>query len=482
MDHKSFIDRYMSGKKFKSKYDLKENKFIRLVTHDGNHNGLVIDKGLVEDKKVFFPYDQCQPGGIYFIRQEDVVKWIIYTDKCITHFMYVNDIPDDAEVYIENDKFKASQLILSEKHDLRKYLLETYGVDKIIELRKGVGIEAVKKYIDFYFSDQTEEKALELIKTDKIYYFYVIDKTPTIIIEACKKIISAVPVFNNQISNDVLLELIKHNYNLILYIPDPTKEILITAVDEFNKIIQSGPCTCEGSKIEFKSDQKALDFLKENSLVSLIERAFVLLNSDNNNEEKNLFLNGIHDQIEDFIEKFIVDKQQTNNIFTGLIIQIYLTIYAHILYKFIKKSWTMIENIVFFNNFSTKSAVVRFLEDKLVMAALDQSYEAVELVEQYRRNEREIMFDRQQHEFKSLTNKWFMYALSKSWEAIKFIIEPSEDMCMFAIMKNWNAVKFIDSKYLTQQMYDLAAEQSEEARMCIKGIQEYGSHVITFDL
>jgi hypothetical protein len=56
-----FVERYMNGKKFKKNYDLKKLQFVKLVTHDGIHNDMVIKEGLNEDKNTFLPIGIGQP-------------------------------------------------------------------------------------------------------------------------------------------------------------------------------------------------------------------------------------------------------------------------------------------------------------------------------------------------------------------------------------------------------------------------------------
>ena len=93
-------------------------KYYKIIDPDG-HNGLVYKEGLNVDPRPFNPSGDCEPGGIYFSR-EDVFAFLIYGSR-------VYEVEPQGEVY-ENPsspkKFKAHSVVL-------KYVGETSEVETI---------------------------------------------------------------------------------------------------------------------------------------------------------------------------------------------------------------------------------------------------------------------------------------------------------------------------------------------------------------
>src|SRR5579872_2215212 len=86
---------------------------VKLTNSTEVHNNFQFKDGLNNDTITFYPKGRCKEGGIYFIEKKNQHKWIHYSNK-IGFMMYVRKviIPDDAKVYIENDKYKADKIIL----------------------------------------------------------------------------------------------------------------------------------------------------------------------------------------------------------------------------------------------------------------------------------------------------------------------------------------------------------------------------------
>jgi hypothetical protein len=105
----------VSGAQF-NKY-IKEAKIqlYKLTVESEIHNGFQFRTGLNIDTVRFNPTGCCCPGGIYFCEFSEIVKWLVYNDKVCIYYRPVT-IPDSALVYIEEDKFKADQLVLGDRH------------------------------------------------------------------------------------------------------------------------------------------------------------------------------------------------------------------------------------------------------------------------------------------------------------------------------------------------------------------------------
>ncbi len=68
--------------------------------------------GLNIDTEPFYPYGECQGGGLYCTTEEHINK---FSNKEYGKKIWKVTIPDDAQVYIEGpDKLKADRLIINE--------------------------------------------------------------------------------------------------------------------------------------------------------------------------------------------------------------------------------------------------------------------------------------------------------------------------------------------------------------------------------
>src|SRR5665647_3665118 len=105
----------LTGKEFNAKYTGKT--LVKLTSESECHNGFQFKDGLNVDTVPFNPTSECKPGGIYFCELSKFFYWTIYNEKQMIWYRKVT-IPDDAQVYVESDKFKADKLILSERHEI----------------------------------------------------------------------------------------------------------------------------------------------------------------------------------------------------------------------------------------------------------------------------------------------------------------------------------------------------------------------------
>jgi len=128
-----------AGTEFKEKYN---TRFYKVLAKDLTHNGFTYKEGLNIDTVQFTPFGGCIAGGLYFSEEEKVHLYgYVYGNKVATV-----TIPDDALVYVEEDKFKADKLEISNIHLLEdsKFL---YSCIK----RNGTAIQHVRDEL------QTEE-------------------------------------------------------------------------------------------------------------------------------------------------------------------------------------------------------------------------------------------------------------------------------------------------------------------------------------
>ena len=100
-----FICSEMPGHKFNKLYS--GTKFYKFLNDDLVHHGFKFELGLNVDHIPFNP-DKCTAGGLYFCEES----------KCYSYFSGYGkklgrvSIPNDARVFVEENKFKADKLIL----------------------------------------------------------------------------------------------------------------------------------------------------------------------------------------------------------------------------------------------------------------------------------------------------------------------------------------------------------------------------------
>src|SRR5579872_590438 len=110
-DRKQYIGKELTGENFKKIFA--DGDFVKLTNESENHNGVKYHDGLNIDPTHFIPNGKCKTGGLYFIEGKYTSHWIYYgITSGVMRFTRNVDIPDDARVYVEENKFKADKLIL----------------------------------------------------------------------------------------------------------------------------------------------------------------------------------------------------------------------------------------------------------------------------------------------------------------------------------------------------------------------------------
>ena len=111
--------------------------FYKILNESENHNGLQYKTGLNIDSKPFNPSGDCEPGGIYFAR-EDIFAFLHYGP-----WIRKVTLPKDAKIYEnpgEPKKWKADKVILGER---RKIDLEV--IKELVE--EGANIHADNDFV-----------------------------------------------------------------------------------------------------------------------------------------------------------------------------------------------------------------------------------------------------------------------------------------------------------------------------------------------
>jgi|SaaInlStandDraft_4_1057021.scaffolds.fasta_scaffold04655_3 hypothetical protein len=102
-----------TGKEFTDYYNKSNTKFYKILKEDLVHNRYKFIDGLNIDPIPFNPKGSCSAGGFYFTEYDKIAHWLTYT-KNLTYIAEIT-IPDDAQVYIEENKFKTDKFILNLK-------------------------------------------------------------------------------------------------------------------------------------------------------------------------------------------------------------------------------------------------------------------------------------------------------------------------------------------------------------------------------
>jgi hypothetical protein len=224
----------LSGKEFKEKYG--DKVLIKLTNKDENHNWFQFKTGLNIDTIRFNPTESCKAGGIYFSEVCFLPLWLEY-NKIKTMWCRKVTIPHDAQVYVEEFKFKADKIILAEKVLIgelniwrnEKYCMEALNIKYHWSDINYPQIQYLKNILKYIPETVTwyEKICLEIVKVNnKMIYNLASGGT------CCNKIL---PTENNtSIKNDVLteiyLEAIKGDFTLFNNLPIFNKNIINKAV------------------------------------------------------------------------------------------------------------------------------------------------------------------------------------------------------------------------------------------------------------
>lgn len=201
------------------------NIFIKITNNNQNHKGFQYKIGLNIDTLPFNPTGTCNKGGLYFIEFKYAIFYRYYGDF-ISHAM----IPNDALVYIEQNKYKTNKLIL-----LNRYKF----TDHPFWLYKKLCLESVKLngFALQYVKIQTPEICLESVKHCGLMLKYVQDQSD----EICLAAIVECPHALKYVKNKTILICtiaIKQNGCMIKYVPNPNIELKRLSNEKYEQAIE----------------------------------------------------------------------------------------------------------------------------------------------------------------------------------------------------------------------------------------------------
>ena len=126
------IGTILSGTDFNKQYP--NTNFYKVLNEDCNHNNFQYKHGLNKDPNKFNPIKECRPGGLYFTEACKLIEWL-----CYGIYICKVTIPDEAKVYIEDDKFKADMIYvyLDNKTLIKDFKFESNDNDIIKAVQQG---------------------------------------------------------------------------------------------------------------------------------------------------------------------------------------------------------------------------------------------------------------------------------------------------------------------------------------------------------
>lgn len=167
----------------------------------------------------FNAYDSCSPCDIYVTMLDSCDYWIdqygIYCRQVV--------IPDDASVYIEQNKIKCDQVILNSKELIQTMIPRLLG--KYVE-------NMSENEIEYYLPNLTK---YNLIMIRSLYELYILKSpnTDIIILNTISQNLTSALYFEQKYKTDqIMLETVKRNSMMIMFIDQPfrTMEIMLEAV------------------------------------------------------------------------------------------------------------------------------------------------------------------------------------------------------------------------------------------------------------
>jgi hypothetical protein len=247
-----------SGEEFNKIVNENNLILVKVLNDEEKHNGYQYNEGLNIDTVDLNSKGECKKGGLYFTDYRYLFKFY-YRSLC--EIIRIIEIPNDAQVYVEDKKYKANKIILGEKFENMRKLYEKClnNMEKCLEVVKNNGdalgfiseslinkkicLEAVKnnggalKYVSEKLKDYTI--CLEAVKNNGDALAFVPEKIKdyNLCLKAVKNNGKALE-FVNLMDKKICLEAVKNNGNALEFVLENLmdKEICLEAVKNYNAI------------------------------------------------------------------------------------------------------------------------------------------------------------------------------------------------------------------------------------------------------
>ena len=216
----------------------KNIKFYKFLNNDLTHYDFEYKVGLNIDTAQFNPKRECSGGGLYFCEES---KCHFYFDQYGTKLALI-EIPDDAKVYIEENKFKADKIFIKEIIDFDQ-INDNFWIDILSEnccalqyvknQTEELCIRAVQQNGDAleYVKIQTNEICEMAVWENGHALEYVINQTDEICEMAVRQTGYALTYVINQ-TDKICILAVQQNGLALEYVINQTDEICILAVQQ----------------------------------------------------------------------------------------------------------------------------------------------------------------------------------------------------------------------------------------------------------
>jgi hypothetical protein len=225
-----------TGKEFNKIVNENNLILVKVLNYDEYHFNFQYKEGLNIDTNEFNPNGECNKGGLYFTDY----RYLLYFYEIYGKIIRLIEIPNDARVYIEDNKYKADKIILNEKITIEEFY-ENYVNNKEICMKAVKKYGYALKYVPENLKDY--DICLKAVKEDGLALKYVpkniINKE--ICLAAVKNnglALDYVP--KNIINKEICLEAVKKNGEALKYVPENIidKDICLEAVKEFGEALK----------------------------------------------------------------------------------------------------------------------------------------------------------------------------------------------------------------------------------------------------
>lgn len=200
---------------------LKKNDIylIKLTNIEEIHNGFIYKDGwnILEEK--FNSTGKCNKGGLYVCEE----KYILYWKTILNTVRYVRSvfIPDDALIYVENNKYKCDKLYLGSRIDIKDFYFKSTKIKFYM----------FNPFLIQYYKNQTKEISIAIVKQYGIILEFIRKQSEEICVEAVKQNGFALEFVKEQ-THIICLEAVKQNGNVLKYVIKQTYDICLEAIKQ----------------------------------------------------------------------------------------------------------------------------------------------------------------------------------------------------------------------------------------------------------
>lgn len=200
--------------------DLKNVKCYRLTNKKEIHRNFQYKDGLNIDPVKFSPSEECSPGGMYFFSEEQIYMFGNYAFN--VYWIREVTFPDDAQIYVEKNKFKCDKFILGPR---KKFCLDDFPEE--------VQIAAVQNRCDSiqYIEKPSEKVQMAAVQKNGLSIRYINNPSENIQIAAIQNRCDSI-YYIEKPSENVQMTAVQKNGYAIKYINNPSENVQMAAVQQ----------------------------------------------------------------------------------------------------------------------------------------------------------------------------------------------------------------------------------------------------------